>query len=151
MDKYIKQFIEKYKNLLADEDFTSLYRKAYKEMTGYPYIGSLTQIFLDLDIDSLDYMSKIPTGYLAGAAVKSVDIPDHITSIGMNAFNECKSLTSITIPDSVTSIGEWAFKDCSSLTNINFKGTTSQWREIKKDEDWKKYSSLKAIFCTMEI
>lgn len=118
MDKYIKQFIEKYKNLLADEDFTSLYKKADKELPGYPDIGSLTQIFLDLDIDPLDYMSEIPNGYLLGAVVKSVDIPDHITNIGKSAFRRCNGLTSIIIPDSVTSIGDWAFNDCNSLTSV---------------------------------
>lgn len=34
------------------------------------------------------------------------------------AFIGCKSLRSIVIPDSVTSIGYWAFRDCSSLTDI---------------------------------
>ena len=46
-------------------------------------------------------------------------IPESVTSIGYDAFYECRSLTAITIPESVTSIGEWAFGGCSSLTAIN--------------------------------
>ena len=41
-----------------------------------------------------------------------------VTSIGENAFSECKSLTSVTLPDSITSIGEYAFSDCTNLTSI---------------------------------
>ena len=39
-----------------------------------------------------------------------------ITSIGKNAFYNCKNLTSITIPDKVTYISEGAFFGCSNLT-----------------------------------
>ena len=45
----------------------------------------------------------------------AINIPNSVTSIGENAFICCYSLTSITIPDSVTSIGYYAFYDCTSL------------------------------------
>ena len=41
-----------------------------------------------------------------------------VTSIGKNAFFDCKSLTSITLPDSVKSIGFGAFMSCESLSKI---------------------------------
>ncbi len=50
--------------------------------------------------------------------VKSIVMPDSVTSIGNYAFYGCSSLTNITIPDSVTSIGDNTFYNCSSLTNI---------------------------------
>lgn len=148
-----------------------MYKEAGKELPGYPDIGSFTQILLDLDIDPLDYMSEIPNGYLTYAVVKSVDIPDHITSIGKSAFrrcngltsitipnsvtsisewafSDCSSLTSVTIPDSVTSIGYWAFSGCSSLTNINYSGTKAKWQKIKRNLRWKYKTSLSAIHCT---
>jgi len=47
---------------------------------------------------------------------RSYTIPDSITSIGINAFSDCDSLTSITIPNSITSIGHYAFYNCPNLT-----------------------------------
>ena len=50
--------------------------------------------------------------------IKSVSLPDGLTSIGSSAFYNCTALTSVTIPDSVTSIGDSAFEACLSLTSI---------------------------------
>ncbi len=60
------------------------------------------------------------------AGLTSITIPDSVTSIGDYAFSNCKSLAKVTIPDSVTSIGEYAFYGCSSLARITIgKGVTS--------------------------
>jgi hypothetical protein len=48
--------------------------------------------------------------------VTSITIPDSITSIGNNAFEEWYGLTNVTIPNSVTSIGERAFYSCGLTT-----------------------------------
>ena len=53
-----------------------------------------------------------------------VDIPAElggkpVTSIGVYAFWNCRSLTKVTIPEGVTSIGESAFQSCISLTEVN--------------------------------
>lgn len=50
--------------------------------------------------------------------LKSVKIPDSVTSIAKTAFRNCYCLTNITIPDGVTSIGEQAFYRCYSLASI---------------------------------
>ena len=50
--------------------------------------------------------------------LKSVVIPDSVTTIGEYAFYSCMGLTSVEIPDSVTTIGEGAFGGCIGLTSI---------------------------------
>ena len=50
--------------------------------------------------------------------IKSILIPDSVTSIGDYAFYGCSGLTSVVIPDSVTSIGDYAFCGCSNLTSV---------------------------------
>ena len=48
----------------------------------------------------------------------SVNIPEIVTTIGGSAFRNCISLTSVTIPDSVTTIEEFTFYSCHSLTSV---------------------------------
>ena len=60
------------------------------------------------------------------ADLKTVVMEQGITSIGLQAFNLCQSLTDVTIPNSVTSIGNSAFYGCTSLTSFVFpKSVTS--------------------------
>lgn len=50
--------------------------------------------------------------------LKSITIPDSVTTIGTNAFFGCNGLSSITIPTNVIEIGENAFSYCDGLTNV---------------------------------
>jgi len=45
-------------------------------------------------------------------------VPSTVTTIGSEAFSDCKHLTSVTIPSSVTSIEDSAFKNCTALKTI---------------------------------
>lgn len=47
-----------------------------------------------------------------------VKIPDSVTSIENNAFQDCTSLTSIEIPNTITKIGELAFGGCTSIASM---------------------------------
>ena len=44
-----------------------------------------------------------------------------VTSIGEDAFLDCRTLTSITIPNYLTHIGSYAFFGCRSLTEVHIK------------------------------
>ena len=48
----------------------------------------------------------------------SVAIPESVASIGDCAFEGCCELKSVTIPSSVRNIGEWAFKYCYALKTV---------------------------------
>ncbi len=50
-------------------------------------------------------------------SLKSITIPESVTSIGYGAYNWCTSLASVTLGNSVTNIGGYAFSNCA-LTSI---------------------------------
>ncbi len=53
-----------------------------------------------------------------GFVLNDFVIPEGVTSIGVNAFNNCTGLTSVTIPEGVTAIGASAFAGCTGLTSV---------------------------------
>lgn len=82
------------------------------------------------------------------SGLTSIVIPDTVTSIEYSAFYGCSGLTSITIPDSVTTIDGYAFGYCKNLTSIHFKGTSEQWKAIKKGSSWNSYMGSYTLYCT---
>lgn len=55
-----------------------------------------------------------------------VDIPDNVTMIGKNAFEECTWIKKIHIPDSVTKIENAAFRNCINLESISLPGEIAE-------------------------
>ena len=85
------------------------------------YTGTAKNIIIADTYESLP-VTKIYGEAFKESTIKSVVIPDSVTSIGDDAFRDCDSLTSVVIGDSVTSIGVDAFYSCNSLTSVTIKG-----------------------------
>ena len=57
--------------------------------------------------------------------LKSVSIPNTVTTIGNYAFYDCMGLVGITIPNSVTTIGSYAFYCCRGLLGITIPNSVT--------------------------
>lgn len=71
------------------------------------------------------------TGLFGCHSLKSITLPNSITSIGWGAFQNCFNLTSITIPNSITSIANGIFWCCYSLVSAMIPhGVTSMAQSV---------------------
>jgi len=80
-------------------------------------VGALNAFYSSVDGVLFNKSQTLLIQYPGGKA-GSYTIPNSVTSIGLEAFVFCPSVTSVTIPNSVTSIGVPAFAACSSLSAI---------------------------------
>ena len=74
------------------------------------------ELLTDVKITTVDSIKNF--AFYNCQSIKSVEIGNSVTSIGVGAFIGCSGLTSVTIPNSITSIGNEAFYDCSGLTSV---------------------------------
>lgn len=71
-------------------------------------------------------ITKIAYNAFESHKAKSIIIPDSVTTIGANAFAECKNLTNVYIPGSVTTIGTQAFHSCTKLKSVRIPNSVTQ-------------------------
>lgn len=85
------------------------------------YVGSGGEVIFPskLTYENINFAIKnIRINQDSRSSIVRVVIPDSVTSIGNQAFEQCNNLTSVVIGNSVTSIGSSAFYRCDSLTSV---------------------------------
>ena len=97
-------------------DFT--YATANDQVAITAYVGSASAVEIPATINSLP-VTSIGDNAFEGKDLTSVMLPSGVTTIGYNAFYNCRSLTSISLPSGVTDIGGFAFNMCTSLTTVS--------------------------------
>lgn len=94
------------------------------QATRLTYNSTTAAMFDGMYIDGHKLPSVVDSYTFSSTGVHIVKyVLADITTIGENAFRECRQMTEITIPDSVTSLGNNAFRFCTSLVSIVFNST----------------------------
>lgn len=57
--------------------------------------------------------------------LKTITLPNTITTFSTNNFLDCYNLETINIPSNLTTLGDYSFQNCYSLTSINLPSTLS--------------------------
>ena len=81
------------------------------------YIGSKKQVTIPKKIGGKK-VAALSNFAFANTKVTKVTIPNSVTKIGRNCFENCKQLRTVTIPDSVTKMGSSCFENCIQLRTI---------------------------------
>lgn len=82
------------------------------EGNAFKNCNNLVNVTLPSTINYIGYSA------FAGTKIKSMTIPNSVTTIDYDTFNGCYDLQYVTIPNSVINIMSYAFNNCSSLSSI---------------------------------
>jgi hypothetical protein len=94
--------------------------KPFAEVILYPIgAASFAWDWKLANVEIQNGVKKIADSAFAGCPIKSITIPDSVTSIESWAFARCKQLESVTVPAGLTNIHERAFKECRRLLDDN--------------------------------
>jgi hypothetical protein len=112
------------------------------------YLGNEQTPVIPAAIDNAVVLKIGDNAFANNPAIRTITIPNGVTTIGKNAFSQCPALIEVTfpaslriidteafrgnnllarvtIPANVTVIGEWAFGNCGSLTTVKFEHTNA--------------------------
>lgn len=125
MKHELKEFIREHLDLIDNNEWDKFYDiVSGNENFNFLYqIGEVTTFLHDCGCNPLEYLTNIPTGFLAGSSVEEIVIPEGIKSIGMGAFSGAHKLRKITLPKSCNQISTNAFYFCSSLEEVTINAT----------------------------
>ena len=119
LTKNLKQFLEKNIELIEENKFDELYKKAENDLYFSQGIGTLTRTLLAANINPIEYLSEIPYCYLYGdSTITGFVIPDNIEFINSEAFANCSQLHDVIFGKDVSVIYYGAFENCTELANV---------------------------------
>jgi hypothetical protein len=146
----LKNFIEKYIDLIAAKDWRTLYSHAYEEVP--LQVGNLTTNLMHAGINPLDDLDVVLPGMFSDSMIQNIELPVQISAIKGHAFMNCYELREITLPPSLIRIDNGAFLNCYELHTIRYSGTI---KKLKMSfPNWEHFSKLfddcatNLIYCT---
>lgn len=83
-------------------------------------------VFFSLPVESVVLPASVvfvDEGAFAGSAVKNLQIPEGVTSLGDYALYGCSALESVTLPSTLQILGKGALGNCTGLKTVNLGNT----------------------------
>ena len=102
----------------------TLNKADFETMSSMIKSGILTMV--NLSSATIDNQAIPSTAFRDCSNLRTIILPNNITSIGKYAFGDCSSIVSINIPNSVTSIEDCAFYGCTGLKSIEISNKVTQ-------------------------
>ena len=133
LPKEIKSFLKENSQLIKDDDFTELYKKVpYRIIDDKGFMSTyLTELFNNLGINPLKYMTEVPESYMEFSnKIEVLKIPKGIEIINEGAFRGCSNLKTVYFPSTLKRIREYAFDKCRYLSDVYYNGTIEEWNKL---------------------
>ena len=99
---------------------TYLLNDKYNTAAVVKYDGTSAEVVLGVDGYGV---TQINDNVFKDSSLKSIVIPDSVTSIGEYTFYNCTQLESVTFSNALVSIGKYAFAFCTKLESITLSNT----------------------------
>jgi len=109
--------------VVAQAQFTFTTNNGAITITGYT--GTNTEVTIPSTTNGFPVTSIGIQAFHGCSSLTGVTIPNSVASIENQAFDDCGSLTNVTIPDSVNSIGVQAFLRCYSLASVTIPNSVT--------------------------
>ena len=136
---YILSHKDYIKSHLDELDIDGLYDNVemYNKIHDVDITPQLTGLLYNINIDPLDYLTKVPKSFMDSFLVHmDIILPNNITAINNFAFAD-SWLHTLTIPTTCNYFGGRIFENCKNLSYIIYNGTISEFRSISKDTKWR--------------
>lgn len=146
IDYYIKDFLQRedIQNYLKKENLD----RVFDEWCAQYLTKSLKQFFeLHANINPLDYMTEVPSGYFFNENITKIVIPEGVKLLHQNCGSLLKSLEEVHLPSTITVIHEYPFYSCPNLSKIYYNGTSNDFYTKVSVEDFCDDSDVR-IHCT---
>lgn len=106
-----------------DNGFSYTVYEDHVEITNYTWSSGAYDVVIPAEIEGKPVTvigdAVFGAGFMFGATLNSISIPDTVTYIGSSVFHENRRLTTIDLPDNLTYLGDGVFQYCSGLNNIS--------------------------------
>ena len=86
--------------------------------------------------------------FAGGSSLETVAVGSGVKNIYGYIFSDCEKLKSITIKNPNTTIGVNSFERCESISDITFNETKSEWKAVKKATRWDYGTADYTVHCT---